>query len=127
MNFVEKLFTLRIKIEGQMIVINIYDTHRVGPYGHSRIDIEVKLNGKVIFKRGDLWVGIPSGHSIDGGYAKEAVLSCVAMKKGDADADYFSNYTEEQLEFAEKYGETLSIIREDRYCDRNGNLKKSLN
>lgn len=126
MNTFDKLFTLRIKTREGMIVINAYDANNVGSYGHSRVDIEVKQNGKVIFKRGDLYVGIPSGHSIDDGYVKEAVLSCVAMKPGDTDREYFDSYSQEQLDWANQYGEDLDMIRMDRYCDRDGNLKTSL-
>jgi hypothetical protein len=39
------------------------------------------------------------------------------MKPGDTDREYFSEYTEDQLFWAERYGEVLDLARMDRYCD----------
>jgi hypothetical protein len=47
------------------------------------------------------------------------------MRPGDTDRDYFADYTPEQLAWAEQHGEALSIEREARYCDANGNVKKA--
>jgi len=76
-----------------------------------------KRRTRLIFKRGQTWCGIPGHASIDGKYAKEAVLSTLAMKPGDTDADYFADYTETQLDFAREFGETLDCEKSHRYCD----------
>ena len=112
------LFTLRIPIRNESVVVYAYHDvkHSIGST-HTYIDILVRMNGEEVFKRGKLYVGIPAGHTIDGIYAKEAVLSCVAMKPGDTDLEYFQNYTNPQLAFASTFGEELSAIREMRYCD----------
>lgn len=118
------LFTLRVPTSEGMVVIHAYEnTQRRSNHGHTYIDIAVRLNGEQVFKRGDLYVGIPAGTCIDGIYAKEAVLSCVAMKPGDTDEEYFDSYTSEQRTFAESLGEELSMVRQFRYCDENGNVK----
>ena len=77
-----------------------------------------------LFPYGSTWVGIPSHSSLDGNYAKEAVLSCLAMRPGDADSDYFASYTPEQLSWAEANGEELECVRAWRYCDENGAVRK---
>jgi hypothetical protein len=113
------LFTLRVAVRrtGPLVVIHAFDGNHTGPHGHSRIDVEVRLGGRVIFPRGATWCGVPAGTCMDGIEAKESVLSLVAMKPGDTDEDYFADYTPEQLAFAEEYGESISLERETRYCD----------
>jgi hypothetical protein len=68
-------------------------------------------------------VGIPSHASIDGTYAKEAVVSAVAMKPGDTDREYFEKYTKLQLAWATAFGEQLDMEKQNRYCDENGSVK----
>ncbi len=78
----------------------------------------------MVFPRGALYCGVASGHTIDGIDARELVMSLVSMKPGDTDSEYFESYTPDQLAWAEKHGEALSIEREYRYCDRNGAVRK---
>ncbi len=119
------LFTLRVSLfrDEAAIMIRAYDGKHTGRYGHSRVEIEVRQAGKVIFPRGSLYVGIPFHASIDGLSAKEAVMACVAMKPGDTDAEYFADYSPAQLEWAKKHGESLDCERMFRYCDKDGNPK----
>lgn len=70
-----------------------------------------------LFPRESFTVGIPRGHSIDGNYAREAVLSLFALKPGDTDDEFFADYTEAQRSFVEQYGEQIDMIRLERYCD----------
>jgi|1185.fasta_scaffold00699_8 hypothetical protein len=123
-------FQLRIKTTNQpgapVIVIRAYDHNARMQDTHNRVDIEVRHDGEVIFPLGQLYVGIPKsgGHSTDGTYAKEAVLSCVAMKPGDTDAEYFIGYTIAQLDWAREHSDALSMEREHRYCDEDGNPRR---
>lgn len=122
----EPLFTLRVQLfrkeyDKRKIVIRAWDGGMAGSATHNRIDIEVRHGGEIIFARGDTWCATP--YSIDGIEARESVLSCVAMKPGDTDEEYFASYTPKQLAWASKYGEALSGEREARYCDKNGNCK----
>jgi hypothetical protein len=105
------------RYQTRMVVIHAFDANHTGPHGHSRIDIVVRFMGKVVFKRDDTWCGVPSGTCLDGIQAKELVLSTVAMKPGDTDEEYFSGYSAEQYAFANAWGETLDMIKQDRYCD----------
>ncbi len=116
------LFQLRVGIfmDEPLIIINAWEGG-VNFNGGTRIDVEVKQGGNVIFRRGDTWCGTPAygGMSLDGKEAKELVLSLVAMKPGDTDAEYFENYTNEQIEWAEKYGDYLCSVGMERYSKEN--------
>jgi hypothetical protein len=119
------LFTLRVRVrtDRPTIIIHAFD----GPNfscTHSRIDVEVRMGGKVIFPRGATYCAVPAGTSTDGIDAKELVMSLVAMQPGDTDDEYFASYTPEQLAFAKEYGEALGCEREYRYCDENGNVRR---
>lgn len=118
-------FQLRIKIfkDDPMIIINAYDHMKGKPQwdsaGRVCLYVEVRQGGKIIFPKGSLYCA-QHGAS-DGIEARENTLSLVAIKPGDTDEEYFSDYTPEQLAWCEKYGEELSMMRELRYCDSNGN------
>jgi len=119
------LFTLHVDTADGIVVIRAFEgDHVAWNPTHHRIDVEVRLNGREIFKRGQLYCGIPQCHSIDGIHAKENVMCLVSMKPGDTDPSYFDDYTSEQLMFARRVGEEISLRREMRYCDRNGNVRK---
>lgn len=113
-----RAFTLRLRAARNepLVIVNVYDNWQIGP--RVRLDIEVRQGGRVIFPRGALWVGLPGHWSSDGRQAREAVLSCVAMRPGDTDRDYFDGYTPEQLDWARAHGETIAMIAADRYGDR---------
>lgn len=122
------LFTLRVQVfrGDRLIVIHAFDGNQGANYSptHNRIDVEVRQGGEVIFPRGATWCGIPNGHMIDGVYAREAVLSLVAMKPGDTDSEYFESYTDRQSAWAGRYGEHLSCEAQYRYCDENGAVRE---
>lgn len=114
-----RAFTLRVRLrtDEPMIIIHAYDGPHVHPAGRSRLDLEVRQGGRTIFARGDLWITIPGFWATDGAKAKEAALSCVAMRPGDTDPDYFAHYSDEQLDWARANGEALSCEGENRYGD----------
>lgn len=109
----ELLFTLRVRTSQGMVVVRAFEA---GCVGHRvRVDIEVRCGGRVIFPRGQLWVGISPFNSIDGKHARAAVLSSVGMQIGDTDRDYFDGYTNAQLEFAASVGAEICLAASDRY------------
>lgn len=132
------LFTLYVALTNKehgnaRLAVRAYDANHTSPdTGHRRIDVEVTLyetiNGRrerrVIFRRGDTYCGVPRGTTLDGNEARELVLSLVGMKPGDTDAEYFENYTEEQIAFAERYGDYISCERERRYCAEDGTVRR---
>lgn len=120
------LFGFRLNLGGKACQIYALDAnHTDFQSGHMRIDVEVWHDGACVFPRGATYCAVPRGTSIDGVDARELVLSLVAIKPGDTDDEYFSQYTPAQLAFAEAYGEEIGIVREIRFCDENGNVKRS--
>lgn len=121
------LFTLNIPVSDGGVIVHAFEAGNMGP-NHTKINVEVGFRAtgsdqeKVIFARGDTWCGIPSIHSIDGAHARELVGNLIAMKPGDTDSEYFESYTSEQLEFAKRYGEEISLEIMATYCDENGNV-----
>lgn len=129
------LFTLRVRVAPydwttknstpSMVVVRAFETpYTYSASGHTRIDVEVRHNGRIVFPVGATWCAVPAGCTTDGIRAKELVLATIAMRPGDTDSEYFASYTPEQLAFSERYGEELSCERERRYCDENGNVRK---
>lgn len=115
MSDLNQCFTLRVKHHDGMIVIRAYDDLGWDNAGRIKLTCEVRQNGQVIFERGKLYCALHA--SSDGIKAKELVMSLVAMRPGDTDADYFADYTPDQIDWASQYGEELSYERECRYCD----------
>ena len=117
------LFTLRVCVFASepLVVVHAFEGRdagrgRVGG-SHNRIDVEVRQGGRVVFPRGALYCGLPTFKSIDGPDARELVLSLVAMKPGDTDADFFAHYTPEQLAWAERHGDGVSYAA-SRYAPK---------
>jgi hypothetical protein len=117
------LFRLRVKLSGGILNVLAREAGFQEP-NHTKVIIGATWNGKPLFELGSTWVGVPSHSSLDGIYTKEAVLSCLAMKPGDTDREYFESYTPEQLAWAESHGEELFMVKDSRYCDENGNVKE---
>jgi len=143
-------FRLRIRLynpkhDARIVTITAYDgflpsdidgsgTGRPGsnPYGWTsgwdsagriKLTCEVKHGSDVIFPAGQLYCALhAASDSIE---AKELVMSLVAMRPGDTDADYFEGYTPEQLAWVTEHGEALDMERQTRYCDKNGDVRKS--
>ncbi len=118
------LFTLRVRLSGGTAVIKAYDAG-FRPPNHTRLDCELRWNGKIVFPVGATYCGIPGQYSIDGINAKECVMDLFCLKPGDTDSEYFESYTPEQLAWVEEHGEELSCERQARYCDENGNVRRS--
>lgn len=118
------LFTLRVCVFASepLVVINAFEGRdagraRVVGGSHNQIDVEVRQGGRVVFPRGQIYCGLPTFKSIDGPDARELVLSLVAMKPGDTDADFFAHYTPEQLAWAERHGDGVSYAA-SRYAPK---------
>lgn len=117
------LFGFRLQLGGKPCQIYALYANHTGSMGHMRIDVEVWHAGVCVFPRGATYCAVPRWTRIDSNDAKELVLWLVAMKPGDTDSEYFEAYTADQLEFAGNYGEEISMVREERFCDENGNVK----
>lgn len=120
---INRCFTLKLQSgnDNRKIVIYTYDDLGWDSAGRVKLSVEVRHGGKVIFPRGQLYCALHG--SSDGVKARELVLSLVAMKPGDTDADYFNAYTPDQKDWVEAHGDAISSERESRYCDENGNIR----
>lgn len=116
------LFTLRLRLfrkeyDNRLIIVRVFEDAPSRYNDRASFSAEVTHGGKVIFPRGQLYYGLGMGTSEDDNGAKECALALVELKPGDTDAEYFSGYTPEQIEWANEYGDVISMERENRYCD----------
>lgn len=110
------LFQQRIKLDGKLCRIYAYDSNHTDPQtGHMRIDVEVFHGPECIFRVGELYCAVNRWTAIDSDAAKSLVLSLVAMKPGDTDADYFEGYSDAQKRWAQAFGDEITMVRYDRY------------
>lgn len=63
--------------------------------------------GELLFEGADL--GCSPMHGIDSDDSIRALLGFLTLRPGDTDADYFDDYTPEQMAFAEGDAEMLSV------------------
>jgi len=124
----DHLFTLHVAVrrDTPLVIVDAFDANHQDPEtGHHRIDVEVRMDGRVIFPRGATWCAVNRSTCVDGIEAKELVLSLVAMRPGDTDDEYFTSYTPEQIAFAEEFGEAIDVEKQCRYCDpETGEVRK---
>lgn len=118
----DALFSLRVNLhDGTRLMVTAFDLAQFREDGtpiysgsHHAITWEarhVTKDGAVtLYEKCESWLGIPAHQSIDGNDAKEGVLFAI----GHAD----SEDPETHREFAATYGETLAMIREERYGSR---------
>ena len=91
-------------------VIKLWDTYETDGsfFGRTKLRYELKHDGKVIFKGSDFTGS--SCHAIDSDETFGGILGFLSLRPGDTDKEYFESYTEEQREFADMYGEELSMF-----------------
>ena len=104
--------TMRPWVDGPTFTLTTWDTgrtYRNGPQWCIRY--ELKEDDCVIFSGEDY--GCSPMHAIDSDDCVRVLLSFLVLRPGDTDEEYFEDYTAEQLEFAETYGEYLSLYTLD--------------
>lgn len=75
--------------------LRLWDTGKRDWRGQTKLDYELKDGRKVVFA-GDDFAGSPM-HADDSRETVAALLGFLTLKPGDTDADYFEQYTPEQL------------------------------
>lgn len=83
--------------------------------GHTTIEFELVVAGSVLWPRGSTTIGTPAHVSVDGDEAKALALSLFELRPGDTDADFFADYTPEQLAFVERYSDSFWCARTERF------------
>jgi hypothetical protein len=98
--------------------LKLYDINRRDSLGKSVLAYEFAQDGRIIFEGSDF---DPSPlHAIDDDDTVVALLSFISLRPGDTDAEYFDNYTPEQIDWRDEHAEELGnlvaefqIARED--------------
>lgn len=84
--------------------LELYDTYQQR-YGKDVLAYRFFQDDTLIFEGADL--GCSPMHAIDSDASVAACLCFLSLKPGDTDPEYFDDYTEEQLAWAERCGEEL--------------------
>lgn len=90
--------------------LELFDTGKVQE-NKSVLAYELYYKEELIFQGSDY---CPSPlHSIDGDESVAGILSFLSLQPGDTDWEYFSQYTEKQLQFAAHHGDVLYYYIEE--------------
>jgi hypothetical protein len=86
-----------------------YDAYRTDRMGKSilRYALIDDKTGSTIFQGEDF--ACSPMNAIDSDESLRALLTFLTLRPGDTDAEYFENYTQAQLDFANEHGEILSM------------------
>jgi hypothetical protein len=92
--------------------LNTWDTGRTDSYGKSILRYQFQDGkGNLLFEGEDF--ACSPMHAIDSDESVRALLSFLVLRPGDTDEEYFENYTQEQMDFANEHGEILSMYTDD--------------
>jgi hypothetical protein len=100
--------TLRdVNVDGYRLTL--WDTNRSDSMGKSVLGYEFKgPDGSVIFQGEDFHCS--PVQAVDSDETVRSLLTFLTLRPGDTDADYFADYTPEQIAFTEGDAEALSIF-----------------
>lgn len=87
--------------------LETFDTGKVDRMGKYVIAYRFSQGDKVLFE-GDDFHCSPM-YTIDSGESLRSLLGFLTLRPGDTDEEYFKNYTQEQLDFANEHAEILSL------------------
>jgi len=93
---------------GQPVELDLWDTGRRHQRGQSVLGYELRHGDTTIFS-GEDFAGSPI-HADDSDASLAALLSFLSLRPGDTDAEYFDAYNATQLEWADEYGDELSLV-----------------
>lgn len=120
---------VQIGVNGDTYRLVLWDTYRQrGTLGHSELGYALSYERagsgeEVLIFLGEDY-GCPQHRSVDADETIHDLLGFLSLKEGDTDAEYFSNYTPEQLEWRDNCAEDLSMwlmdaesMREENWND----------
>lgn len=88
--------------------VRLYDLGEPSSHlGHTSVGYELERDGTVLFQGRDFRV--PGHVAIDSDKALESLMSFLCLQAGDTDAEFFDNYTPEQLAFRDEEAESLYL------------------
>ena len=88
--------------------LRLWDTNDCDRLGRSRLRYELRSPANEVIFAGADFAASPL-YSIDNDETVKALLGFLTLRPGDTDAEYFANYTERQLDFADTDAEALSL------------------
>jgi len=92
--------------------LRTWDTYRTDGRGKSILGYQLKgPDGRVLFEGEDF--GNSPMNAVDSDDTLRALLGFLTLKPGDTDAEYFANYTPEQMAFARGPAEQLQMYAEE--------------
>lgn len=98
----------------------MWDTYRMDNRGCTYVGYRLyDGEGKIVFEGEDYSPG--PMHGIDSDESVAGLLGFLSCRPGDTDDEYFQDYTPAQLDYADTYGEDLSMYSIE---DDDGNLSQ---
>jgi len=85
----------------------LFDLFTKDSYGKWQLGYEFYQDEELIFSGDDFHVSPLV--AIDSDECYQHLMTFLTLRPGDTDEEYFDDYTERQMEFAEEHAETLSI------------------
>lgn len=117
---------------GPTFRITTWDTHRTNNLGKCILGYELAMTSDhshhqsqhpmddvfdaILFTGEDF--GCSPLHCTDSDNAVATLMGYLALRPGNTDAEYFANYTAEQLAYCDEHAETLSCYIANRFGDR---------
>lgn len=99
---------------GPTFTVVLWDTGRSDNRGQSVLGYKLSSSKDGEIFKGEDFAGSPM-HAIDSDKTICSLMSFLTLKPGDTDREYFANYTQKQMRFAEEFAESLQMAVIDRY------------
>ena len=74
--------------------------------GKSVLGYRLRSQDRTLFEGEDF--GCSPLHTIDSDATMRSLMGFLTLRPGDTDADYFSDYTREQMDYCDQHAESLS-------------------
>lgn len=101
---------------GPVFRLETWDTWRRDAMGKYVIGYCLKMDGEVLFEGEDF--ACSPLHACDSKETAAALMGFLTLRPGDTDAEYFEEYNQAQMDYAEQHAEALGIEVMNRFgCD----------
>lgn len=93
----------------ERFVLVMWDAQSYTSTGQMQCGYILTHVGRGVLFRSERDYGCAPGHPIDSEDSVRGLLGFLTLQPGDTDDEYFEDYTEEQMAFAQEHGEELSL------------------
>lgn len=104
-------FTPYRRCMGPSFTLRMYWTGLTDTAGRNRIGYRLVSEGRVLFEGDDY----AAHNDPDQNQAVEGIMGFLCCRPGDTDAEYFRNYTADQLAFCDQHAEALGCEMGNRF------------